>query len=99
MPQHGASTVLGRGSQAQQIGQRMHGNQERRTRSTTAIAQGAWIRPPRGDSTQTRQSPSSSRTRSTMIVPALPHVQRVLDGDLSGVIESYLAQKARTTAE
>lgn len=26
-------------------------------------------------------------------------VQRVLDGDLNGVIESYLAQKARTTAE
>ena len=28
------------------------------------------MRPPRGDSTQTRQSPSSSRTRSTTIVPA-----------------------------
>jgi hypothetical protein len=26
-----------------------------------AIAHGAWMRPPNGDSTQTRQSPSSSR--------------------------------------
>ena len=34
------------------------------------MAQGAWMRPPRGDSTQTRQSPSSSRTRSITIVPA-----------------------------
>ena len=36
----------------------------------TAIAHGAWIRPPRGERTQTRQSPSSSRTRSTRIVEA-----------------------------
>ena len=32
-----------------------------RTRSTTAIAHGAWTRPPNGESTQMRQSPSSSR--------------------------------------
>ena len=36
--------------------------------AAAAIAHGAWMRPPRGDSTQTRQSPSSSRTRSTTIV-------------------------------
>ena len=36
--------------------------------AATAIAHGAWMRPPRGESTQTRQSPSSSRTRSMTIV-------------------------------
>ena len=39
-----------------------------RARSTTAIAHGAWMRPPNGVSTQIRQSPSSSRQRSTRIV-------------------------------
>ena len=38
--------------------------------AAAAIAHGAWMRPPRGDRTQTRQSPSSSRTRSMTIVAA-----------------------------
>ena len=38
--------------------------------AATAIAHGACTRPPRGDRTQTRQSPSSSRTRSTTTVVA-----------------------------
>ena len=40
----------------------------RRTLATAAIAHGAWICPPRGDSTQRRQSPSSSRQRSMTTV-------------------------------
>ncbi len=36
-----------------------------RIRASMAIAQGAWTRAPKGDKTQTRQSPSSSRNRST----------------------------------
>ena len=37
-------------------------------RAATAIAQGMWMRLPNGVSTHTRQSPSSSRQRSTTIV-------------------------------
>ncbi len=36
--------------------------------AVTAIAHGAWMRLPSGDSRQTRQSPSSSRQRSMTIV-------------------------------
>ena len=39
-----------------------------RSRPLIAIAQGAWMRLPNGVNTQTRQSPSSSRTRSTTMV-------------------------------
>ena len=38
-----------------------------RTRASMASAHGACTRPPKGDSTHTRQSPSSSRKRSTTI--------------------------------
>ena len=37
-------------------------------RASTASAHGAWTRPPNGESTHTRQSPISSRNRSTTIV-------------------------------
>ena len=37
-------------------------------RLSIAIAQGAWTRPPNGESTQMRQSPISSRKRSITIV-------------------------------
>ena len=39
-----------------------------RMRALTAIAQGMWMRLPNGVSTHTRQSPSSSRQRSTTMV-------------------------------
>ena len=37
-------------------------------RFSTASAHGAWTRPPNGERTHTRQSPISSRNRSTTIV-------------------------------
>ena len=39
-----------------------------RMRALTAMAQGMWMRLPKGVSTQTRQSPSSSRQRSMTMV-------------------------------
>ena len=59
------------------------------------------MRPPRGDSTQTRQSPSSSRTRSTTIVAASGHgaggrhlIAQVLEQVLGGArVEIVLARQ------
>ena len=42
-----------------------------RIRALSASAHAAWTRPPYGESTQTRQSPISSRKRSMTIVRSL----------------------------
>ena len=62
--------------------------------AATAIAHGAWIRPPRGARRTARQSPSSSRPRSMTIVARVGDGARLPPSDRAGAAAGSSAARA-----